>query len=92
VALAKAHVDPVELRRFAKDLNRFNAELDELLGSMRGRLQTLEQSWQDQEQRKFAEEFERTMKPLSRFLNTSADHVAFLMKKVRHIEDYLQQG
>lgn len=90
--MAKAHVDPVELRRFAKDLNRFNAELDELLGSMRGRLQTLEQSWQDQEQRKFAEEFERTMKPLSRFLNTSADHVAFLMKKVRHIEDYLQQG
>jgi len=58
--MAKAHVDPEELRRFSRDLKRFNGELEELLASMRGRLHLLEKTWQDQEQRKFTEEFERT--------------------------------
>jgi len=28
---------------------------------------------------------------LARFLDTSGQHVTFLMNKARHIEDYLQQ-
>jgi len=30
--MGKAQVDPVELRRFAADLNRFNTELTALVG------------------------------------------------------------
>ena len=60
--MAKAHVDPVELRRFAQDLNRFNNELESLMGGLHGRLRNLENHWRDQEQRKFTEAFESTMK------------------------------
>ncbi len=89
--MAKAHEDPEELRRFAADLNRFNNELEGLMGSLHGKLRALENSWRDQEQRKFAEEFEHAFKVLSVFLETSARHVSFLGKKAARIEDYLNQ-
>jgi len=89
--MAKAHVDPTELRRFARDLSRFNSELQTLISGLHSRLLGLEKTWHDQEQRKFAQEFEQTMKVLSRFLDASERHVSFLAKKARHIEEYLQQ-
>ncbi len=89
--MAKADVDPAELRRFARELNRFNGELEGLLSRLHGRLLGLQKSWQDQEQIKFAEEFEQTMKVLSRFVESSNQHASFLVKKARHIDDYLQQ-
>ena len=89
--MAKAHVDPAELRRFARDLNQFNGELEALMNKLHYRLVGLEKTWHDQEQHKFAQEFEQTMKSLGRFLESSGRHVSFLVKKARHIEDYLQQ-
>jgi len=89
--MAKAHVDPAELRRFARDLTRFNSDLETLMAGLQNRLRGLEKSWADQEQRRFTQEFEQTMKTLSRFLDISSQHVTFLAKKARHIEDYLQQ-
>jgi uncharacterized protein YukE len=89
--MAKASVDPAELRRFARDLTRFNADLETLVVGLQGRLKDLEKSWTDQEQKRFTQEFELTVKTLRRFLDASALHVTFLAKKARHIEDYLQQ-
>lgn len=89
--MAKAHVNPAELRRFARDLNRFNTELETLMSGLHSRLVSLEKTWDDQEQRKFMEEFEQSIKPLSRFLDSSARHASFLLKKARLIDDYLQQ-
>ncbi len=89
--MAKAHVNPEELRRFAKDLNKFSAELKGLMSGLHARLRGLEASWQDQEQKKFTDEFEMAMKSLSRFFESSDQHSAFLVKKARHIENYLQQ-
>jgi uncharacterized protein YukE len=89
--MAKANVDPAELRRFARDLTRFNSDLEALLVGLQGRLKELERSWADQEQRRFAQEFEVTVKTLRRFLDASTQHVTFLAKKAGHIEDYLQQ-
>jgi uncharacterized protein YukE len=89
--MARANVDPAELRRFARDLGRFNGELEDLLNGLHSRLVALERTWNDQEQRRFTQEFEQTTKMLARFLETSGQHVTFLMSKARHIEDYLQQ-
>jgi len=89
--MAKANVDPSELRRFARDLSRFNTDLEALMMSLQTRLRGLEKSWMDQEQRRFTQEFEQTMKTLTRFLDGSNQHAAFLAKKARHIEEYLQQ-
>jgi len=89
--MGKANVDPAELRRFARDLTRFNSELETLIGGLQSRMRDLERTWADQEQKRFAQEFDQTVKTLGRFLDASAQHVAFLAKKARHIEDYLQQ-
>ncbi len=89
--MAKAHVDPAELRRFAQDLNRFNNELQGLMAGLHGRLRNLESHWRDQEQRKFTEAFESTMKVLGSFLEASHEHVTLLGKKATAIEGYLKQ-
>lgn len=89
--MAKAHVDPAELRRFAQDLNRFNAELQSLMGGLNARMRGLENTWRDQEHRKFADAFEQTMKALAGFVEASHEHASFLTKKAALIEDYLKQ-
>ena len=89
--MGKANVDPAELRRFAADLNRFNNELQTLVAGLHGKMRQLEQSWRDQEQRKFADAFDQTAKGLGNFLEASHQHVQFLGKKASLIEDYLKQ-
>ena len=89
--MSKAHVDPSELRRFAQDLSRFNNDIAALLGSVNAKMRALESSWRDQEQRKFAEAFDQTMKMMSNFLDLSSQHVSFLGKKATLIEEYLKQ-
>jgi uncharacterized protein YukE len=89
--MSKAHVDPTELRRFAQDLARFNNELQSLVGGLNSRMRNLESSWRDQEQKKFAEAFETTVKALSKFMEASHEHVVFLGKKATLIEEYLKQ-
>ena len=82
--MAKANVDPEELRRFAKELNHFNTEIESLVGRVRTKLHQLEQKWDDQEQKKFTEEFDMSIKTLSRFLELSKQYIPFLNKKARH--------
>jgi len=89
--MPKAHVDPTELRRFARDLTRFNAELQALVAGLRSRMRELDKTWQDQEQRRFAEEFEQTVKGVSRFTGATEQHIQFLQQRAGHIEEYLRQ-
>lgn len=89
--MSKAHVDPSELRRFAQDLARFNNELSSLVGGLNSRMRNLESSWRDQEQKKFSEAFDSTVKALGKFMEASHEHVVFLGKKATLIEEYLKQ-
>ncbi len=89
--MAKANVNPEELRRFVRDLSRFNGELETLMSQIHNKMVNLEKSWQDQEQKKFTEEFGQTMKVLARFLENSNRHCSILGKKAKHIEDYLMK-
>lgn len=89
--MGKAVVDPGELRQFARDLKRFNTELARNAGGMQARFAALSQTWRDQEQRKFAEEFEQMMRSLARFTKVSDEHVPFLLRKADRIEEYLNQ-
>ncbi len=89
--MARANVDPTELRRFAKDLNRFGGELRTMMAALHARAQSLATSWRDQEQRKFTEEMDQVIKSLTRFMESSASNEAFLNKKASHVEEYLKQ-
>ncbi len=89
--MSKAVVDPNELRRFAADLKKFNTDVHAQMARLASSLGSLQQTWRDQEQAKFSEEFEQTMRALQRFLKASEVYVPFLMRKAERIEDYLNQ-
>ena len=78
--MAKAVVDPNELRRFAADLRKFNQDLQGGISTISSRMNTLAQTWRDQEQQKFAEEFEQTLKVLQRLMKAREEHIPFLMR------------
>ena len=89
--MAQAIMDPEEVRRFAKELKRFNDDIQVRASSLQARFTALGGTWQDQEHEKFAEEFISTMKVLKKFMEVSEKHTPFLLRKAQRIEDYLDQ-
>ncbi len=87
----KAIGDPEEIRRFAQDLKRFNDDLSHQLQVLRSRMASLSQSWRDQEQRKYEEEFDQTVRTMDRFSKLTAEQIPFLLRKAQRLEDYLDQ-
>ena len=84
-------MDPEEVRRFAKELKRFNDDVQARAGALQSRFNSLGDSWQDQEHEKFAEEFVSTMKALKKFVETAEKHTPYLLRKAQRIEEYLNQ-
>jgi uncharacterized protein YukE len=84
-------MDPAEVRRFAEELKRFNADLQNRMSSLHARFSALGDTWQDQEHDKFAEEFQQTMKVMRKFVEVSNQHTPYLLRKAQRIEDYLSQ-
>ncbi len=84
-------MDPEEVRRFAKEMKRFNEEVQVKAASLQARFVALSGSWQDQEHEKFAEEFTTTMKVLKKFVEVAEKHTPYLLRKAQRIEEYLDQ-
>jgi uncharacterized protein YukE len=89
--MAQANVEPAELRRFAQSLKQFNNDLQSRMAVVNGQLQNLASTWKDREHDKFVEEFQETMRVVAKFLQSSEQHVPFLMKKAEKAEEYLNQ-
>ena len=89
--MSQAIVDPHELRRFARQLERFTSELEGQMLMLRGQLNTLAQSWRDQENEKFMQEFDETLAVTNRFMEAAQAHVPFLLRKADRVEEYLRQ-
>ena len=89
--MAQAIVDPAELRRFAQNLKRFNADVNANLAALHGQVLALGDTWRDQEHQHFLQEFEQTIAVLEKFLGTAEQHIPFLMRKAERIEEYLSQ-
>ena len=89
--MPQAIMDPEEVRRFAQELKKFNTDLQNGMASLQARFSSLGDTWQDQEQVKFAEEFKQTMKTLKKFVETSNQHTPYLLRKAQRIEEYLNQ-
>ena len=89
--MPQAIMDPEEVRRFAEELKRFNTDLQTRVGALQARFNALGDSWSDQEQTKFAEEFRQTMGALKKFVEISNQHTPYLLRKAQRIEEYLNQ-
>jgi len=89
--MPQAIVDPEELRQFARNLQRFNQDLQDRMTALAGQLSALGKTWRDQEQKKFVEEFEQQARTLARFIELSEEHIPYLLRKAELIDQYLQQ-
>ena len=89
--MAKAIVDPDELRRFVAELKRFNSDLQAELVGIHRQFVRLGETWRDQEHAKFAEDFERMVRAISRFVEASEKQVPSLLRKAEAIQNYLDQ-
>ena len=89
--MAQAIMDPERVRRFAEELQRFNRDVEARLSTLQARFTALGDTWQDQEQVKFAEEFKQTIKALKRFIEISGEQTPYLLRKAQRIEEYLNQ-
>ena len=89
--MAQAIMDPEEVRRFAKELKRFNEDVQVKASSLQARFAALSATWQDQEAEKFSVEFITTMKVMKKFMEVSEKHTPYLLRKAQRIEEYLDQ-
>lgn len=87
----KAIVDPAELRNFAATLKRFTGDLKSDTTNLKAQFNRLGDTWRDLEHAKFAREFEQTMRVLDHFIQTSEQHIPFLLRKAQRAEEYLRQ-
>lgn len=87
--MSKAIVDPEELRRFAFDLKRCNGELQSQISSIQRHFVKLGETWQDQEHQKFADDFEKILSAMAKFVDASDKHIPFLLRKAQKIQEYL---
>ncbi|MCE9581312.1 MAG: WXG100 family type VII secretion target [Planctomycetes bacterium] len=89
--MSRAVVNPQDLRQFASELKRFNGELKGEISSLHHRFVKLGETWQDQEQAKFAEMFEQMMRMLLKFSDAADKHAPLLLRKAERIQEYLDQ-
>ena len=89
--MAQAIANPEEIRRFAARLKQFNNDLLNQLTALHGQVAALGQTWRDREQQKFTEEFDATLTVVKRFVDSTNQHIPFLLRKAERLEEYLQQ-
>lgn len=87
--MTQAVADPDELRQFAANLNRFAEELRQRSSLLAAQMNQLEQTWRDEQQRKFSGEFQDQMRQLQRLIQTTEEHVPYLVRKAEQLDSYL---
>ncbi|MBA3707881.1 MAG: hypothetical protein H0W83_03555 [Planctomycetes bacterium] len=88
--MAKAVVDPEELMRFVAALKRFNEATKTELGNINRQFRRLGETWQDEEQARFAESFELMVRVVGRFVDESDRQTPLLTRKAEAIREYLR--
>ncbi len=89
--MAQAIVDPEQLRQFAAMLKRYSQQVRESTASLSQAQARLQETWRDQENRRFSEEFDDQVKLVNKLLESSERHIPYLHKKAEIIEQYLQR-
>jgi WXG100 family type VII secretion target len=85
----QAVVDPEQLRQFAGHLHRFSEEMKQRSSALASQMNQLEQTWRDEQQRKFAEEFTTQMRQMTRLIQSTEQHIPYLLRKAEQIDAYL---
>ncbi len=87
--MSQAVVDPEQLRQFAAHLHRFAEEMKQRSTGLASQMNQLEQTWRDEQQRTFSEDFTTQMRQLARLIQATEKHVPYLLRKAEQIDAYL---
>jgi len=86
--MSSVDADPADLRRFAQQLRQFKSDVEGQLGRLNGQLGGMH--WSDAQQRRFAGEWEQSARSMRGFLAAIDQHVPYLERKAKQLEDYLR--
>lgn len=89
--MSQAIGNPEEIEHFAKVLKHFSDSLRGGMAQLRGAQARLGETWRDQENARYAQEFEQALRVLERFLQASDQQLPHLLKKAQRLRDYLSQ-
>jgi uncharacterized protein YukE len=89
--MPQAIANPEELERFARDLKVYITQLRDNTARLNSQFQNLGDTWRDQEQQKFAQEFLQTMHVLDQFTRSADQQIPFLLRKAQRLREYLSQ-
>ncbi len=87
--MPQAIVDPDDLREFAASLKRYNELVTDATAALEAQFAQLGDTWRDQEQAKFAAEFEETVRVIRQFQQASEEHIPLLNRKAQEVDQYL---
>lgn len=87
----QAVASPEELEHFARELKQFTTQLRDSTARLQGQFTNLGDTWRDQEQQKFAQEFQQTMRVLQQFTRSADQQIPFLQRKAQRLREYLNQ-
>jgi uncharacterized protein YukE len=87
--MSQAVVDPENLRQFAVHLKRFSEDLKQQSMVLASQMNQLEQTWRDEQQRNFEKEFSEQMRQMAKLIQSTEQHVPYLLRKADQIDAYL---
>lgn len=91
VFMIQAIVTPEELRKYSSRLKQFNNSLNQMTTGLKGELEQLGETWRDREYDKFKQQFDETIRVISKFMEVSDEYAGFLIRKAEAAEDYLNR-
>ena len=83
--------DPEALKRFAKPIKSLTQTIQNGQTVLQAQLNALGDTWRDQEHEKFLTAFQELKIMVQRFTAAAEEHVPFLLRKAKRVEEYLQQ-
>lgn len=87
--MSDVHGNPDEMRQFAYHLKKLAMDFRGLKDSTRVKMNHLNQSWRDNENAQFAQQFEQDIKPLEKLIETAEKYSDFLKKKASKLDDFI---
>jgi hypothetical protein len=90
IFMAGVLVNPEDLERFINELKVFTSQLRDSTARLNGQFVRVSDTWRDQEQVKFAREFEHLMRVLQQFTQSADKQIPVLQRKAKFIRDYME--
>ena len=90
--MAQVHGNPKDMLRFAVQLKQFTNDLQVATQRINSASHTVSSSWNDNEYRKFRQDWEKTLTELRRFISDAPRYEQHVRAKAQALEAYLNQN